>query len=222
MAKESLEERIQRLEAVREIGNVMGKYEFLLAAGKGEEILALFAKRDDITFDIGDWGVYKGVEGLRRSPISGIADMTGFGAEIALTTSVIEVARDGKTAKAAWMAPGYETTRNPKTGKLTAGWVWTKYACDFIKEDGEWKLWHLKNFLVFFAEYHKSWVEEGGEHYLRRPPLKTPLPKGALPPAHRHLPYDPNAKPEMLPAFPKPYETYDGSMDWVDPGKPRK
>jgi len=222
MAQESLEARVERLEAIHEIQNIMGKYEFLLAVGKREEITALFANRDDITFEIGNLGMYKGLEGLRKNPMFDMADMPGFGAEIALTSSVIEVAGDGKTAKAVWMAPGYETTRNPQTDELTAGWVWTKYACDFIKEDGEWKIWHLKNFLVFFAEYHKSWVEAGGEHYLQRVNLGLPPPGGALPSAHRHAPYDPNAKPEMLPAFPEPYETYDGNMDWVDPYKPDK
>jgi hypothetical protein len=141
-------------------------------------------------------------------------DLAGFAAEIALATSVIEVAGDGRTAKAAWMAPGFETTRDT-TGGLHACWVWHKYACDFRREQGQWKLRHLKNFLVFAADYYQSWVEEGGEHWSRRPGGLPPF-GGAAPSPYRHLPYTQEARPTMLPALPKPYETYDGSMDWVE------
>ncbi len=50
-----------------------------------------------------------------------------------LTTPVIQVARDGQTARAVWMCPGLEGTT------LT----WIKYGCDFKIQDGRWKIWHL-------------------------------------------------------------------------------
>jgi hypothetical protein len=248
MAQNSLEERIAHLEAENkhlmaendrwvaehEIRNLMGKYEFLIAAQKGKGVIDLFAQRDDSTFDVGDWGVYKGYEGIKKynlkmDEMARLENLSnaGFAAEVGLSTSVIEVAGDGKTAKAVWMAPGYETTRDPETGKLRAGWIWVRYANDFIKENGKWKIWHLKVFLSYYADYDKSWVEAGtGEHYSRRPDTKRiPLPEGGVPSPHRHLPYDPNAEPVLLPAFPEPYETYDGSQDWIDPqttGNPEK
>jgi hypothetical protein len=51
----------------------------------------------------------------------------------ALTTPVIEVAGDGETARAVWVCPGMEG--------MTPAWM--KYGCDFKKQDGEWKIWHL-------------------------------------------------------------------------------
>jgi hypothetical protein len=51
----------------------------------------------------------------------------------ALTTPVIEIAGDGETARAVWTSPGLEGTEP----------AWVKFGCDFKKQDGEWKIWHL-------------------------------------------------------------------------------
>jgi len=51
----------------------------------------------------------------------------------ALTTPVIEIAGDGETARAVWISPGIEGTEP----------AWMKFGCDFKKQDGEWKIWHL-------------------------------------------------------------------------------
>jgi hypothetical protein len=60
------------------------------------------------------------------------------------------------------------------------------YACDFIKDDEVWKIWHLINFPVFYADCDKGWAE-GGEHYSRKPGAIKPRPAelqpdGVLPP----------------------------------------
>jgi hypothetical protein len=51
-------------------------------------------------------------------------------AEHCLTSPVIQVAKDGKTAKAIWFSPGVEGNQ----------WAYGKYAIDFVKEDGQWKI----------------------------------------------------------------------------------
>jgi hypothetical protein len=230
MTQKSLEERIKRLEDIEEIQKLMSKYEHLMSAMMFEEIVDLFAqKAPGVSASIGDWGLYKGIDGVRRL-FPGLMGRIGAGfiAEADLTNAVIEVAGDGKTAKAVWMAPGIETIPWPdeKTGRVhvRAGWCYTKYANDFIKEDGEWKLWHFNNFLTFYADFEKSWAE-GGEHYTRRAGSIQPFPPEFQPdgpPIHRHTPYDPNIKRDLLPAFPEPYETYDGNQDWIDPRRPLK
>ena len=58
-----------------------------------------------------------------------------------LTTPVIEVADDGKTAKGLWISPGVECPRVPLFGgEHQAAWCWIKYGVDFAKEDGKWKV----------------------------------------------------------------------------------
>ena len=219
MPKQSLEQKIERLEAIHEVQQLMGKYEYYLTTGMGKEIVSLFAvKTHGVTANLGDWGVFNGIEGVKKLFIGNIGSMMtqeGCLGEADLTTPVIEIAGDGKTAKAVWMSPGFETTKDPLNGKIHAGWCWTKYACDFVKEDGAWKIWHYNNFLTFFSDYNKSWAE-GGEHYTRQKGSIIPLPPEFQPdgpPIHRHAPYFPNTRREFFPAFPQPYETYDGSQD---------
>jgi len=70
------------------------------------------------------------------------------------TTGIIEVAEDGQTAKAFWYSPGMIM----ETGQ-SAGSIWEIYGVDFVKEDGEWKMWHLHMFTDFGGGF---WIELGG------------------------------------------------------------
>jgi hypothetical protein len=228
MINNNIEKRLERMEDIWEVQKVMSKYEYYLTAGMGEEIITLFARKTPgVTANLGDWGIFKGIDGIRKLFIGLIGTMMqkeGCLGEADLTNPLIEIAGDGKTAKAVWMAPGFETTRDPRDGKIRAGWCWTKYACDFVKEDKEWKIWHYNNFLTFFSDYNKSWAE-GGEHYSRIKGAEIPFPSEFSPdgpPIHRHAPYFPNTKREFFPAFPLPYETYNGNQEWIDPRKPTK
>ena len=58
------------------------------------------------------------------------------------TTGLVEIAGDGKTAKALFYSNGQETEANAD-GTATAMWVPQKQAYDFVKEDGQWRIWHL-------------------------------------------------------------------------------
>lgn len=59
----------------------------------------------------------------------------------AVSTPLIEVAADLKTAKGMFYSPGYVTTIEAE-GKPYARWEMERYAVDFVFEDG-WKIWHL-------------------------------------------------------------------------------
>lgn len=58
-----------------------------------------------------------------------------------LTTPIIQVAGDLKTAKAWWYTPGFQS--NVMNGTGSAIWTYEKYGIDFVNEDGEWKIWHF-------------------------------------------------------------------------------
>ena len=64
-----------------------------------------------------------------------------------LTTPIIEIAGDGKTAQGMWYTPGFgpieRENYDPKDGPLQGEWIYEHYAVDFIKEDGKWKIWHM-------------------------------------------------------------------------------
>jgi hypothetical protein len=87
------------------------------------------------------------------SSLENIPENVGAGSEYVMHTQetpVIEVAGDGKTAKGIWYSIGLavrgEVNEDGSTSVGT-GWMWEKYAVDFIKEDGEWKIWHLLNLM---------------------------------------------------------------------------
>ncbi len=58
-----------------------------------------------------------------------------------LTTPIIVVAGDGKTAKAFWYTIGWSA--DIRNGQGNSSWSMEKYGIDFVKEDGAWKIWHF-------------------------------------------------------------------------------
>ena len=91
------------------------------------------------------------------------------------TTPVIEVAADGETAKGIWIMAGLESGLiDPEVAKdvppwvfsggevdgkpVWAHWVWCKYGVDFIKQDGEWRIWHFRCYEVARAPFNRDWI----------------------------------------------------------------
>ena len=162
----SIEQRVERFEDRREIKNIMGKYvTSCLLCRENTLVDTLFASRDDISLGLNN-GYYVGREAV-KGYYAAIAAATAkkskclqkifpdklgklsdeelygvgpFKAE-PLTSFYMQEAEDGQTAKAIWMVEGSITDITEK-GPVTS-WVWGYYAADFIKEDGQMKLWHV-------------------------------------------------------------------------------
>lgn len=203
---------IQMLKDIYEIQNLMGRQIYLHIAGLDCELpdKVYVQKNPDLTTEVAHWGKFVGTERIRqRQQSRGRGYPPGHMFMHTLTTPVIEVAGDGKTAKGLWISPGFETMKDRQTEKLQAHWAWTKYGCDFLKEDGQWKLWHYHVYRIFMTPFDKPWTE-GWE-------LKTGLPSGEnygkpdLPTTYDH-PYSTSTSPEYVPAPPEPYETWDDKM----------
>ena len=207
-ASDDLALRISRLEAVHQVQNVMGRYSFLHSANMHRESMELFAlDLPDVRAEM-MWGVYEGRDGLERlypgyhAWVDG--DAKGKMHMHTLTTPIIEVADDAKTAKAVWLSPGHETMAFV-TESNEAMWAWCKYGADFILVDGEWKIWHLHVYGLFMSPYNTSWVD-------------APAPEGGPPLDDRFLPdrppttfwmYSPDVVYANEPAPPEPYATFD-------------
>jgi hypothetical protein len=67
-----------------------------------------------------------------------------------LTSPVIVVAGDRKTAKAVWYSPGY-VSQTPN-GVKDSKWMWERYGIDFALEDGHWKIWHFHVYTDFASD----------------------------------------------------------------------
>jgi len=235
--------QIQRLQAVSAVQNCMGRYECYhlvgTEVGKTPECYALW--RDDVTVEVSDGGIVYGSESVKNYWLN-FTSMDPGNTSIffhTLATPCIQVAGDGKTAKATFWSPGFETGCGGAMGGMDV-WCWGKYACDFIKnpETGEWKIWHShwfrttrNDYHLSFTEYAKKQDEEAAAKADATPGAageETRLPGGAgkrpvtvLPTVffstfsceHGHHPF---------PIDPHPYETYDGDFRWPYGGEERE
>lgn len=209
---------IQRLEDVHRISNLVNRYEWLCHSGQFEEVVGLFAqKTPGVTVELGPWGVYSGIEGVKKLYVKfhrfmmwdEEADKMKAGLMLMNlnTTPVIEVAGDGKTAKGVWVCPGLETSPTGE-GKAEAGWSWVKRAYDFVKEDGEWKFWHYHVYGVMMCSFYKSWADPQ-HHPADDMPSIVPDDMKADKPSTYHWQYEPTARMNFIPVPPTPYETFD-------------
>ena len=217
MAGKSLEERVkslkheaERLRAIREVQNIVAKSMRLHTPKTMKRTPELFAlKQPDVSVEIAMWGVYIGTEQIKNVYQKMMVEpLEGHMFEHQFTTPMIQIAGDGQTAKGVWYSPGHETAF--RGGKLQAFWNYGRYGADFIKEDGEWKIWHFHFYGVFMCPYYKSWVDNepppigaiGGPNSDKYPPTKAEITMDAG--------YRTTWVRELTPDCPKPYETWDG------------
>lgn len=238
----SLEAKIDRLTALMQraedrnaIQNIVSKMAYLYEAGLYEERLAFIAKKTPgVTVEIGLRGVFEGLDGARRAMVdveksferSHAAGMrktfpdVKFGSDHAgmleselIGTPVLEVAGDGRTARGEWlslMTVGKTHENDPKPQAL---WIWWKTAIDFVKEDGEWKVWHYLKNPYFATPYGEDWVQRS----LTLAPVPAPGTQKGIP--GHGAPDRPSTKlydsyritrePRLDPKPPEPYATFD-------------
>lgn len=154
---------ISELWDTQEIRKLMARYVYYGYGRAWERVPQMFVDREDIWIDCEGFGIFDGPEGIRKFFVdwhhSMEGDAKGVFAIHTLTTEIIEVAADGKTARGLWFSPGAESKRAAGTGELEGYWIWGMYAIDFIKENGEWKFWHFRIPHIFLCDYHHSWVD---------------------------------------------------------------
>lgn len=162
--------RIERLEAAQACRNLMGKYSYYHTAFRNKEYVELWANRDDCYYRF-PFGEYRGIEAIRHCYLVEHGDRTDPGMDQRLKgmlmmhemdTEVLEVAEDGQTAKGCWISPGHETVpaKDLKDGEEPHGdanWCWGKYEVEFIKDNGQWKIWHMILYPLFKTSFYKSW-----------------------------------------------------------------
>jgi len=153
-------ELAERALDVQEIQNVMGMHQILGSPGgdHDREIELYWAQQTPGVTFAHNRGIYTGIDTIRKyygtgkgvandpqGEQSGAPMMIGGAGNMAfrmLTTPIIEIAGDGKTAKGFWYTPGFQSTI--MNGQGNAIWSYEKYAIDFVREDGKWKIWHFR------------------------------------------------------------------------------
>jgi hypothetical protein len=118
-----------------------------------------------------------------------------------LTTPIIQVAKDCRTARAVWTSPGI----------AASGWAYMKYGCDFKLVDGIWKIWHLHVYGLFTTDYDKSWGELEPEEQPKTASRSADKPPTTGWSYNKEVTYVP-----LEPVPPEPYDTWD--EDKIVPG----
>jgi hypothetical protein len=173
------------------------------------------------------------------------AKTAGIGGEFAMhtsTTPIIVVAADGKTAKGIWYSPGIGLTPHVNGSSVQVGGIffWEKYAGDFVKENGAWKIWHLGMYYDFTPQFPSSMTDNlnvgtapaaqtggpastggpggGANDNKEKGEKMTPeeIAKGGmLPNPYKYPSWSPNRKNILVPKFPEPYTTFSETFSYA-------
>lgn len=224
------------------IVNLMGRYQYLFAAYRCEEILdQLWANDPDIHLEDGASGVYlydrNGVGDYYRQRFgAGSPPAPGQMRMDAITTPVVEVSQDGQTAKGVWISIGHESAAYPdgiESGipsvdaaepdrygnRVYAHWVWKKYAADFLKVNNQWKIWHLHIYDIFRCPFDENWVTYSITRDEDDAALdsRVRLDHGGITPENPttfHWQYRVDTVPVLEPQPPVPYATFPDTFSY--------
>ena len=145
-----------------EIENLMGRFALLYSAGQYERLMSFFADTEQIVFQRSDVGVYEGKEAV-SGYFKNLADhaLAGSFRMMNLTSAVIQMAEDGKTAQGMWFINGLEAIKNPEAPADPAAdlWINDKLAVEFIRTYKGWEILRMTIGEEMRGLFHKSWGE---------------------------------------------------------------
>ncbi|MBP2655085.1 MAG: hypothetical protein H6Q73_2654 [Firmicutes bacterium] len=238
----TLEEKVQKALDINEVQIVMSKHAYYHGLGQNiEELEAIWTKKaPNATFaqNTGYWVGYDSIMNaygtihlanqeaalaLLRANYPDVAeDALGAGTLLmhTLTTPIIEIAGDGQTAKGLWYTPG-QVTEIGGDGYPSAMWIWEKYGVDFVKEDGEWKIWHMHicTDCTCPVAGDTSWVTEATTSAVLKDTetaTVSPTPDIEI---TTYSSYSNTQVPQDIPKMPEPYwtfsETFSYGAEWI-------
>jgi hypothetical protein len=213
-----LQLEVTRAKDVSAIQAVMGRYETIHNALDIHKSWELFADMPDTYTQIAGGPKIEGYENVvkswqsQRSGSNPGSPDNGTMLEHPLSSPIIVVAGDGQTAKATFVSLGHETHYNTQTKKYEPEWAYGKYAVDFIKQNGEWKIWHHRWFRFFRTSFYTAWSDQPLSKIHRLDANGKPI----LTEGVYFHPYTTDTAVESIPAAPKPYQTWTKEeVDWM-------
>ena len=233
------------------IENLFSRYMYLHNAFQDEQIKSLWAKRgtSGMSAEYSNVGVYTKYDSIMAYH-SGRPTPTGKLIFHYVTTPLVEIAADGATAKGIWIVAGVESgLMSPEQAanappflfeqseaggtevhgkKVWAHWVQVKYGVDFIRQDGEWKIWHFRCFEVSRARFDKNWISLAAEiqesagnskfnadlMYLGEDGKPVFMPPVDGPAKSLAYPYQTDGHQELQPKLPVPYDTFGQTFEY--------
>ena len=233
MENKVLEAGIGKWEDRRDLKNLMGRYMYSLLYYRHANLLSQFwSERDDICLGFNN-GYYKGREAIEEY-YRACHDWTVFQGKLMqkyfpetlgekteeelfgvgplelkpMSMPVIAIAEDGETAKGMWYSRG-SYAKITKSGP-TAYWTWGVFCVDFVREGGEWKIWHMLNVEDINHIAGQNWAAPE-EPFADEPGFEEAeefsLPEPNVPQINRSL-YTPDRPFTRLPELPVAYRTF--------------
>ncbi len=230
---------------IADINNLMSLHSWYHAAMQNDvELEKIWSKRPDVIW-AQQSGYFKGMDSIRKYYGQKATPETTEGGFVwhTITSPVVVVAGDRQTAKGVWYTPGVGGKLN-RDGSGNAGWMWEKYGVDFVREDGEWKIWHMKVYTDFSVPVGGRMGEGGG---MGPPPVAakpgkaagaekigaTETQGGGAPPAgapppqaqwdytyqHPYEGWAAGVSPRLVPQPPVPYQTFSETWSYADEGE---
>ncbi len=235
------EELVGRFEDRRDVKNLAGKYVMSLLLKREPTILAdLWSAREDISLGV-NGGYYAGRAALEAyyasvdaatkkkaqvlkevfpEDLGEYSDEKLYGRgpmEIrSLDNAIIEVAADGKTAKGFFYVFGLVTEISER-GPIS-NWVLGSCCFDFIRENEQWKIWHVLYLEDVNTPAGKPWGDPSVIEQFPEMPGFMAL-KGcsvAAPnqPATLRTLYTGSRPFTKLPKVPEPYDTFENTFSY--------
>lgn len=133
-----------------------------------------------------------------------------------VTTPMLYIAGDGATARGLWYSAGQETIMQAD-GTAKAYWTMDNMAADFVKEDGQWKIWHLVVCSDFFVEAGTDFKTGTLEPLTGPDPFRDEFGTPDIPMTVHNPRYNLS---DNYPPMPLPYETYTISGSMAPEGHP--
>ena len=199
---EALLARVQRLEDTLEIQKLQSKYVHYLFKQRFERIVdECFAKNvADVSVEFSDSGVYRGLDSVRAlyKAFEATRQIPGFFIMHTAVNPVIEISKDGLSARSHWLSPGASGS------DTSASWIWGPYYVDYVKEDGQWRISHSNLAALFRNRYETSWAQAPDHGSVRGPLAVKPDEPSTL-----YKPYNEAKRQRDLfaahPGLPEPY-----------------
>ena len=163
-----LEKHVIMMEDIQEIENLQMKYGYFFETQRGEDIVALFSEENTESVEITDHGLFKGIKGVRtmfldwiggRASATGKSGLALAGGMVSIfqLQGVVEVAPDGKTAKARWNC--WDLEARPWNNLMRCYWLQGFYENEYIKENGKWYFKKLHWNDTFWTPYEDGWLK---------------------------------------------------------------
>ena len=167
------QDSVTRLEDVKAIEKLQRAYGYFVDKALWSQIVELFT--DDGTVQLGGGGLYKGKEGVARQFQMSFGQGMGRGAgkdglrkgvlfNHPQLQGIVDIDADGKTAHGRWRTLAQAAWQE----RPVTFWNEGLYENEYVKENGVWKIKHMKFWSTYFTSYYEGWDKQkkpvlGGE-----------------------------------------------------------